>query len=81
MNVNSIAKYTVGFAVMMQKSLILRGQKIAYKSFRKILFRTFVATVLYMVKPAKRKVYSARLKGYKKGIKIGKKYFKNATDK
>ena len=66
---------------MMQKSLILRGQKIAYKSFRKILFRTFVATVLYMVKPAKRKVYSARFKGYKKGIKIGKKYFKNATDK
>ena len=80
-NITSITKYTVGFAVMMQKSLILRGQKIAYKSFRKILFRTFVATVLYMVKPAKRKVYSARFKGYKKGIKIGKKYFKNATDK
>lgn len=77
-NIQSVKKYTVGFGVMMQKSLMLRGQKVAYKSFKKILFRTFVATVLYIVKPSKRKVYVARLKGYKDGVKIGKKVFKNA---
>ena len=69
-------KYSVGFAAMAVKSLVLRGQKKAYAQFKKLMTRSRLARIYYALKPARKAVYVARLKGFKRGLKEGRAYYK-----
>ena len=75
-NASVTYKYSVGFAAMIMKSLLVRGQKKAYARFRKLMTRSRLAQIYYLFKPAKKAVYAARLKGFKRGLKEGRVYYK-----
>ena len=75
-NASVTYKYSVGFAAMIMKSLLVRGQKKAYARFKKLMTRSRLAQIYYLFKPAKKAVYAARLKGFKRGLKEGRAYYK-----
>ena len=74
-------KYSVGFAAMIVKSLVLRGQKKIYSEFKKIMTRSRLAVIYYLFRPEKRAVYIARLKGFKRGLKEGRAFYGKLPDK
>ena len=69
-------KYSVGFAAMMIKSKLLRGQNLAFKMYKKLKLRAFVAIFYFFFNGKKRKNYVARIKGFIRGEKEGRAYYK-----
>ena len=76
-NVSSIYKDALGFAAMAEKSKYVRKQDEAYKQFKKIKARSYMAKIYYLFVPNKRAVYSARLKGFKRGCAEGREFYRN----
>lgn len=74
-NETSIYKYALGFAAMAEKSKYVRKQHETYKQFKKIKTRSRLAKIYYLFVPKKRAVYSARLKGFKRGCFEGREYY------